>query len=196
MHRTWTGVRAAGLGLLISISLFGCNDKGSSYNPGAGAPGGVGLVNTVPQIAGDWLADATVTSNTCAVLPSIPPDELLFLVGQMDTALEVASITPCQGNIGTLSGTINPSNVINLTSTRTESVGQRCTVERTTTVTAIASNLGDEITGSITVDYTPVNTAGNDCGATYPCLYEQAFAALACPDSGCVLGACPVTAAP
>ena len=196
MSRTWTIVLATGLGLLFSFSLFGCNDKGASLNPAAGNPGGIGLVHTVPQIGGDWLADAMVTSNTCTVLRSIPPDELLLLIDQADTALSVDSITPCEGNTGTLTGTITPSNVVNLTAKSTAVVGQQCTIERTITVAAIASNLGDDITGSVSVDLEPVDTPGNDCGRAFPCLYELAFTALRCPDSGCLLGACPVTATP
>ena len=111
MDCKWMRVRATGLGLLLSLALlslalFACNDKGSSYNSTSGTPGGTGLVNTVPQIGGDWLAAATVTSNTCAVLTTIPPDELLLLIAQVDTGLASDVVTPCEGNTGTLTGAV------------------------------------------------------------------------------------------
>lgn len=196
MHRAWTGVRAAGLGLLLFLPLFGCNDKGETFNPPPGAPGGVGLVANVPPIAGDWVAEATVTSNSCGSLFDVPPDELELRIDQADTAVDIDIVTPCDGNIGRASGTLNPSNVLSITTRRTRVVSQHCTLEIKTTLDALANNLGDEISGSLKVEATPTPAPSTDCGTGFPCSYEQKVMARPCPDSGCVLGACPTRAAP
>jgi len=196
MERTRRTAWAAGLGLVVSLGLFGCNDKGYSLNPPPGSPGGVGLVKNVPQIDGDWLAGSKVTANTCGSLFDIPPDRMLLAIDQADTAIDMEVVTPCDGSTGTASGTINPSNVLTVSSSRAEIVNLRCTLEVKTTLTGISNNLGDEISGSVTVDVTPVAAPLTDCGAGFPCSYQQSFTASPCPPSGCQLGACPVPAAP
>jgi hypothetical protein len=182
--------------LVACLALFGCNDAGLSINPTAGSPGGFGLVDTVPQIAGEWLAEATVTFNSCGALAGVPPDEMQLLIDQADTAIAIDVITPCEGKSGTSTGTLSPSNVLNLSSSRTVVVSQRCTLDRVETVTGFASNTGDEIDGGTTVEFNPINAPGIDCGPGFPCSYKQDFSAVRCPDSGCLLGACPVSAAP
>jgi hypothetical protein len=186
----------AALGLVFSLALLGCNDEGAEFNPPAGPPGGIGLVETVPEIAGSWLATATVTSNSCGAPLDVPPDEMLLEIAQADTMVEIALITPCEGNTGTSTGSLTTDNILSVTSERTEIVGVDCSLEMTAALVATASDLGDSIDGSLTVDVTPAEAPANDCGPGFPCSYELMLAAVPCPGSGCVLAACPVAPAP
>jgi hypothetical protein len=196
MHRLSIVTASIALRLIACLALFGCNDAGYSINPAAGTPGAAGIVDVVPQIDGEWLAAATVTSNSCGPLLGVPPDEMVLSITQADTAVELALITPCEGNTGTATGTLTADNVLTAIATRTTTASLKCTLETNTSLTAVADQAGSHLDGSVVVAVTPVVTPSTDCGSGFPCSYELMLAADRCPASGCLPGACPAPAAP
>ncbi len=196
MKRLSSKIVAVGLGLIGCLVLFACNDDGVSINPPAGSPAGIGLVDNVPRIQGDWLAQTTLTGNTCGAIAGVPPDQMTLRIMQADTAIQIEIETPCGADPIEAAGTLTPSNVLTATSTRSLVVSQNCTLELSEALTAIANNAGDQIDGSTTITITPVDTPTTDCGGGFPCTVDAAFVAERCPPADCNLPACAAATGP
>jgi hypothetical protein len=186
--------RGAGLLLLAAgVASTGCNtneDQGHHIVP---APGGAtlsGFSDTLPKIDGAWHFADTVNVNRCGRIDALVEDTAAVKITQAHTELQIDSLSVCGKHIATAEGTLTPENLINASSNRTVVLTDTCSLIFEMTLTGVANDAGNQITGATTLRITPVDNPTVDCGPGYPCRIESSFIANRCPPADCTLPPC------